>query len=1179
MEVVKVLEKAKSLGIYIELKDDNLVLKSTKKSIDPDFLKILKKEKINIINHLKIYRKRDRSAIISSEEIIKVYDRDQYEHIPLSFSQERLWFLDQLQGSLEYHQPFAMRLSGNLDIQALSRSLRQVVDRHEVLRTVIYEEEGIGYQKVLDSGNWELSEKDLRKDNSLLSEDLKTFLSAPFDLSADYMFRSCLYQVENNEYVLAGVFHHISSDGWSQGILIRDFMALYHAEVSGKKVSLPPLSLQYIDYALWQRTYLEGKVMDKQLAYWDKKLEDVNVLRLPTDFARPKVQSVAGANISFELSSQLSSDINALSKNEGTTVFMTLLAAFKVLLSRYSGQEDICVGTPVANRTQKELEGMIGFFINTLTLRSKIQENISFNSLLQDVKQTTLDAYDHQQVPFEKVVERVVKTRDLSVSPLFQVLFVLQNTPEASDAEIGNVEGLKLSHYNDRGSVTSKFDLTINVHESDKGFALNLNYCTDLFKKETIEQMIIHYQELLKAVVASPSSLLSDLSMMQEEERNQLLDVFGKTVVSYPADKTVIDLFEEQAAKSPEAPAVVYGEGTLSYGALNERSNQLARYLVSKGVKPDDLVGICIDRSTEMLVGILGILKAGGAYVPIDPDYPQDRQDYMLADSKVNLLISDSKNVSGFSEREGLEVIALDDNWNQKFGRRSVKNLKRVSSPSNLAYVIYTSGSTGKPKGVLISHQALMDHCYGVIDKTNMKSCSSFGLSSSIAMDAGNTVIYGSLILGGALHVLSQDDVISSDKIADLDFLKIVPSYWKTLQSKNEVIVPKKSLMLGGEAFTDDVFDLLASNQVSCEVYNHYGPTEATVGKLIHQVSLTEEAFQSVPLGVPFGNTRAYVLDANSNLCPIGVVGELCLGGDGLAVGYLNRESLTAEKFVADPFKEGERIYKTGDLVRWLPDGKLTFIGRKDNQIKIRGYRIELGEIENVLSSVSGVTHSCVLAKADAYGYNRLIGYVAMEKSYATDLDKDAIQNELLQSLPDYMVPNLWVKLDEIPLTASGKLDRNALPELDLSGLLTKEYVAPETETEVQLAEIWQDLLGIEKVGVKDDFFEMGGHSLLATRLVSIIRRELQVELAIRDVFTNTTINNLATHIDAQNKGSLLPEVVAQDRPEKIPLSFSQERLWFLDQLQGSVEYNMPFRLLDKASTFKAPVRLKAKGI
>ncbi|MEM6717316.1 MAG: condensation domain-containing protein, partial [Cyanobacteria bacterium P01_C01_bin.147] len=516
----------------------------------------------------------------------------------LSFSQERLWFLDQLQGSLEYHMPFAFRLSGDLDVNALSLSLQEVVSRHEVLRTVIFSEEGVTYQKVLSADDWSLSLTDITTDNSSLAEDLQSFLSTPFDLGSDYMFRSCLYDLGDKEYVLAGVFHHISSDGWSKGILVREFTALYRSYASGETVSLPPLSLQYIDYALWQRTSLEGEVIDKQLAYWENQLTGVESLQLPTDYDRPSVQRVSGANLSFRLDSALSDGINALSQREGVTVFMTLLAAFKVLLSRYSGQEDICVGTPIANRTQKELEGMIGFFVNTLALRSHIREDVSFTSLLQEIKQTTLAAYDHQAVPFEKVVERVVKSRDMSRSPLFQVLFILQNTP---NVERIRLDGFTLSPYEDRGKVTSKFDLTININETSDGFTVSVTYCTDLFKEATMQRMLVHYQELLRTVVSSPSTQLSQVSMLQEEERHQLLEVFNDTEVAYPTDKTVVDLFEAQVQQTPDAVAVVYEGESLSYQELDGRSNQLARYLKTKGVQPDDLVGLCLDRSLEMM--------------------------------------------------------------------------------------------------------------------------------------------------------------------------------------------------------------------------------------------------------------------------------------------------------------------------------------------------------------------------------------------------------------------------------------------------------------------------------------------------------------------------------------------------------------------------------------------------
>ncbi|MEL6558318.1 MAG: amino acid adenylation domain-containing protein [Bacteroidota bacterium] len=1044
------------------------------------------------------------------------------ERIPLSFSQERLWFLDQLQGSPEYHQPFALRLTGDLDKQMLSWSLKQVVSRHEVLRTVIHSDEGVGYQKVLAADDWELSLKDLSEDKSLLSEDLQAFLMTPFDLSTDYMFRACLYQVESNEYVLAGVFHHISSDGWSQGILLSDFMTFYGAYVTGKGADLSPLPLQYTDYAVWQRTHLEGDLMDNQLIYWEGQLKGVSTLNLPTDFARPNVQSVSGANLSFELGSDLSAEISLLSQRQGATVFMTLLAAFKVLLSRYSGQEDICVGTPIANRTQKELEGVIGFFVNTLALRTLVNEESSFAGLLEEIKQTTLGAYDHQQVPFEKVVERVVKTRDMSTSPLFQVLFVLQNTPVAENADISKIDGLNISHYEELGDVTSKFDLTMTVNEIEGNFSIDINYCKDLFKEATILQLFTHFQKLLTAVVETPTVQLSSITMLEEEERHQLLNVFNDTSVNYPHDQTIVDLIEEQVMKTPEATAVVYEGESLSYQQLNERSNQLARYLKSLGIASDDLIGISINRRPEMIIGILGILKSGGAYVPIDPEYPQSRIEYMLEDSGVKVVLSAEDCLSVFSDTTKPEVISLDTDWSQKIAKRSIKNLKRVASPEHLAYVIYTSGSTGNPKGVMNSHHGILNRLlwtqgtYGLTSEDVVLQKTTFSFDVSVwellwPLMSGSKLVFARP--GGQGDVTYLKGLIESEQVTTIHFVPSMLAVFLAGSSAGDCSSLRR-VLCSGEALTLEHVRSFRELFPTIRFDNLYGPTEAAID--VSSWSVPEEVsdIARVPIGRPVSNTRLYVLDAHESLVPIGVVGELCIGGDQVALGYLNKELLTKEKFVANPFNEGDFLYKTGDLARWLPDGTVEYVGRKDTQVKVRGYRIELGEIENNLSLLSGVTNCCVMASVDSEGNNRLVAYVVLDGELDNTDWKADLQASLKEGLPEYMVPRLWIKLDEMPLTVNGKLNRKALPDVDDEALSSKEYVAPGTDTEKQLVAIWQELLGVEKIGIHDNFFELGGHSLLATRLVSMIRKELDIEIAIREIFNFSTVEELSSYLE-----------------------------------------------------------------
>ncbi|WP_260850329.1 non-ribosomal peptide synthetase [Flavobacterium anhuiense] len=1081
------------------------------------------------------------------------------DRIPLSFSQERLWFLDQLQGSTEYHIPTVLRLGGVVDALILEQTLKTIVSRHEVLRTLLLSEDGIGYQQVISDKDWRLDQVKIA-DESLLKNSLQDYLMIPFDLSKDYKLRACLYDLGDEGYVLACVLHHIVSDGWSGGILVREFMELYSALQSGRAAVLPELSLQYSDYAIWQRRYLEGAVLENQLLYWEAKLQGVATLSLPTDYPRPSVQSAAGSSVFLFLDKDLTESLRKLSQREGVTLFMVMLSAFKVLLSRYSGQDDICVGTPIANRTQSELEGMIGFFVNTLALRSDLSGNPEFKEVLSRVKQTTLDSYTHQLAPFERVVDRVVTTRDLSMSPLFQVMFDFHHDTENTSEESPIVEDLVISGY-DYTDATSLFDLMFSITEGDFDISVGINYCTALFDKTTIERMLLHYKELLVSVVGDIRQPINSLSMLSASESHQILDVFNDTFVDYPLDQTVVDLFEQQAEKTPDAIAVVYGAEELSYKALNEKSNQLGHYLREQGVVADSLVGICVDRSVNMLVGILGILKSGGAYVPVKPDYPSSRISYIAQDTGCFLMLVDKWSVDTMSAvLSDTKIVVLDDSAGEYIDC-SVEPLGMSYEPSSLSYVIYTSGSTGAPKGAMIEHSGLLNHLLVMIDDLAMDSTSVVAFTAPFTFDISVWQLLSGLLCGGRIAIYSESMILDTDDFQTalcsygVTHLQLVPSYILSLleSGSRKGLEDLRYFLVTGEAATVSLLESWFGLFPSIAVVNAYGPAEASDDVSLH-IMQESPSGSVVPIGKPVANTQLYVVDAYGNLCPIGVVGELWVSGVGVGRGYLNREELTREKFMANPFKEGERIYKTGDLVRWLSDGNLEFIGRKDNQVKIRGYRIELGEIENALSALEVVSHCCVMAKEDSNGAKRLVGYVVTEGK----LDKTDLQEQLKSSLPEYMVPTIWIELENMPLTSNGKVDRKALPDPENSDLSTKEYVAPRTGTEKELAGIWQTLLGVEQVGVYDDFFELGGHSLLATRLVSMIRKELSIEVSIREVFEYTTIGALAAHVSLQSTGVLLPAVVAEERPVRIPLSFSQERLWFLDQLQGSTEYHIP---------------------
>ncbi|WP_144716282.1 condensation domain-containing protein [Flavobacterium anhuiense] len=809
MEFLSFFQRINKKGIKLVLKNGSLSIKSNTE-IDSGLLREIRENKPQIIEYLEKYQSENITKELlekyQGEKIIKKvlkkvtpYTRDSLIRVPLSFSQERLWFLDQLQGSTEYHIPIVLRLEGALDVSILERTLKTIVSRHEVLRTILLSEEGVGYQQVIGWEDWMLDQKKI-KDAALLPSILQDYLQVSFDLSKDYKLRGCLYDLGDQKYVLACVFHHIASDGWSGGILVNEFMELYSAFESGREAVLPELSLQYSDYALWQRRYLEGSVLESQLSYWEEKLQEVATLSLPTDYVRPSVQSTSGSSVSALLDKELSESLNGLCHKQGVTLFMLMLSAFKVLLSRYSGQDDICVGTPIANRTQSELEGMIGFFVNTLALRSDLEGNPSFSELLGRVKQTTLEGYDHQLVPFEKVVEKVVSSRDMSMTPLFQVMFVLQNTPEGAGGTA--LEDVEISSYGFETSV-SKFDLTFTISEGSNGIALDMVYCTDLFDKATIDSMLLHYQGLLSDIVGDIHQPIGSLRMLTAEEEHQLLDVFNDTTVGYPKDKTLMDLFEEQVQRTPDAVAVVYDGEELSYRELNERSNQLGRYLRDQGVQADTLVGICLERSLEMLVGILGILKSGAAYVPIDPDYPQDRISYMVGDAGMKQVLSSSSSHKVLEQYGDLSVVLLDTDLG-RMSNYSTENLSVAVRPSDLAYVIYTSGSTGRPKGVMIEHNTVVNLITSQSHTFNIDSGDVVLQFSNYAFDASVEQIFITLLNGSKLVLIPKEIILDTENLLGfIDSQKIThfhttPSMLSSLPVRTD-LKSLRRVVVGGE--------------------------------------------------------------------------------------------------------------------------------------------------------------------------------------------------------------------------------------------------------------------------------------------------------------------------------------------------------------------------------------------
>jgi amino acid adenylation domain-containing protein len=1096
----------------------------------------------------------------------------QFDRLPLSFAQERLWFLNELMpGSAVYNVPGAGRIRGELDVSHVEQALNLIIARHENLRTVFPSEQGRPRQRILDRFDLEFERIDLSRLATREARDreaqrlCRADAARPFDLANGPLLRGQVIKLSEHEHILMLNMHHIISDGWSTGVLLEELGVILEAFRLGRAPELPPLPIQYADYSVWQRQWLEeGGVLAEQLAYWQTKLAGTpESLDLVLDFPRPEVPTYAGASHSFALDAQLTGLLKRVAEQHGATLYMALLATFKVLLYRYTGQNDLCVGSPIANRQYGETEGLIGLFINTLAMRTRVEGSDTFVELLAKVRATCLEAYENQDAPFEKVVDVLQLQRSLAISPLFQVMLILQNTESvALDASI--------EPYVVDGDV-SKFELTLEFRESPEGLMGSIRYRTALYERQTIARMAEHFTALVRAIVASPAARTQDLDYLGDAEIHQLLTVFNGAPDNRVRGKCLHDLFAEQVARGGDRTAVVCGAERLTYQQLEERSRELALVLQSEGVGPDSLVGLCVERSLDMVVGLLGILRAGGAYVPLDPDYPDERIAYMVRDSQAAIVLTQTTlqgRLRALIPGE-TRLVALDREWPEIAGRAAALSARQVRleqwiEPHHLAYVIYTSGSTGRPKGVMVEHGHVVRYVAAVQDRLQIPEGSSFGLVSTFAADLGNTVLFPSLLGGGTLHILSGETSTDAAAYAAycrnnrIDCLKVTPSHLQALVGEltDPRLIPAHTLVLGGEVSSPGVVNWIRGINPACRIFNHYGPTECTVGVLCGEAPTSSG--RSVPLGAPLGGTRIYIVDGQGRPVPMGVAGELHIGGGQVARGYRNRPELTAERFVPDRFsaQAGARVYKTGDMARWRADGTVEYLGRNDFQVKIRGFRVEPGEIAAQLSKHASVKEAVVIAREDDPAAKRLVAYVTL----AEPAGVDELRAHLLARVPQYMVPATFVILDAMPLTPNGKVDRKALPRPEAPAYASKRYEPPQGRIEETLAAIWQELLKVERPGRNDNFFELGGHSLLATRLVSKIRGALGVELPLKAIFEDGTVVQLAERI-ARAVRSDIPPIRPVDRTqlERLPLSFAQERLWFLNQLApNTAGYNIP---------------------
>lgn len=1043
---------------------------------------------------------------------------------PLSLAQHRLWLLDQIEpGNPAYNMAAALRLTGPLRLPTLEQCLNEILRRHEALRTTIRTVEGQPVQVIAPVRPLRLPVIDLTSLAASERQAEAMRLGAqeagqPFHLAHGPLVRATLLRLDAEEHLLLLTMHHIVSDGWSTRVLHRELSALYDAFVHGRASPLPELPIQYADFAHWQREWARttGR-LDEQLAWWKQQLgEKPPVLDLPKDRPRTSLRGLRGARQEMLVPQQVTERLREVSRREGATLFMTLLAAYQTLLSRYTGQDDLVVGTPIANRPRIETEGLIGFFANTLALRADLSGDPPFLEFLGRVRATALGAYAHSDLPFERLVEELKPDRDPGRPPLVQVMFVFQNLPAAGAAQdrFTLAESLTASPVRlDNG--TAKFDLTLYLSETEQGLTGSWQYNADLFEPAAIQRLAGHFQTLLAGIAADAGQRLSCLPLLTDAEREQVLVRWNATASEH-SPACLHELFEAWVERVPDAPAVCYEGEVLTYRELNRRANLLAHRLRKLQVEPDVPVGLCSERSLEMVVGLLGILKAGGAYLPLDPAFPRERLAFMLADARATVIVTQAQLRDRLPDA-GIRLLFLDASRDtQEEG--GAENPMSGVGVENLAYVIYTSGSTGRPKGVAVEHRQLSNYLGGIQERLSLPEGSGFGLISGITTDLGHTVLFPSLCSGGFLHVISAERAVDGAALAEylerhpLDCLKITPSHLRALQAipRPERLLPRRCLVLGGETLARDWAHRLQALAKQCAILNHYGPTETTVGVLTCLVDGAGLERPSVPLGRPLANTRVYVLDAQRQLVPVGVAGELYIGGRGLARGYLNRPELTAEHFLPDPFSDdpAARLYRTGDRVRYLPDGNIEFLGRLDQQVKVRGYRIEPGEVEAVLGQHPGVRECVVAAQQAEAGDARLIAYV-VPQSPETRAAPD-IREFLKCRLPDYMVPATIVELAALPRTPNGKVDRQALP--GPNGSLPKWEavpVAPASSAEQVLAGLWTKFLGVERVGLDDNFFELGGDSLMGIQLIAQAN-QAGLRLRVKQLFEQPTIAGLA---------------------------------------------------------------------
>ncbi len=1089
---------------------------------------------------------------------------------PLSYAQQRLWFIEQLRpNTTAYNIPSAIRLTGKLNFDALQKSLTQIIKRHEVLRT---------YITLIDETPMQIVDKNLeatiikvdisneagnQQDNKI-QEIIKKEITTPFNLSKLPLFRITLISLNENENILSLVMHHIISDGWSAGIFINELSQFYLAYSKNIEFNFTPLKIQYADFAKWQKKWLEGKIKEKQLTYWREQLKDISVLELPIDFTRPKIQSFEGGLAKGEFDKESAVKLKEISQEKGATLFMSLLAAFNILLYKYSGQIDFAVGTPIANRNNKQIENLIGFFVNTLALKADIDPNLTFTEYLEKFKETLLSAFSNQDLPFEMIIEELQPERDMSHTPIFQVMFTFQNK---SNVEL-RLNDIKLNPI-ELESTIAKYDLSLNISEIKNGeLLIGLEYNKDIFTEKTATNIKDYYKKIVYEIIKNPSVKIKHISLLDNDEKKVVLTHWNQTQNNYPFDKTILDYFNEQVKINPNAIALELDDNQLTYSELNKKVNQLANYLTAQEKVKGKFVALLLERSFEMVISILAVIKSGGAYLPLDTEQPSDIINYILSDANVLTIITHKKYHNKINNNN-VNVFLIDAHW-EKINKEDKNIFTYNVSPESITYCIYTSGSTGKPKGTLLHHKGLLNRILWMKEAINSSNKDIFLQKTPYTFDVSVWEFFLPLTIGAKLVIAKPEghkdpfylqSLINEKKVSIIHF---VPSMLRVFLDTPEVSECKslKNIICSGEALPveiqNDCLRLLKSN-----LFNFYGPTEATVD-VTYWKCKEKLKYSHVPIGKPIANTQVYILDNFQNPVPVGIPGELYIGGINLAYGYLNKPELTAEKFIPNNFSlyHGERLYKTGDLVKYLPDGNIVFLSRIDYQVKLRGLRIELGEIESEIRENDFVNDALVNIYSDDYNNQYLIAYVVTSSKNVDD-NTEKIKGKLTKSLPEYMIPTFYIYLDKFPLTTSGKINRKLLPLPDNKiKPSNKEIVLPTSEAESILVSLISDLLNIDEISIDDNFFAIGGHSLLATQLLIRIKKKLSIDIPLKYIFEKPVIKNFAKVVDEylrKSKKSDEMQIEIISRNKTLHLSYQQQRLWFLDQLDpNNSVYNIP---------------------